>query len=100
MAVTDEDTVVGVFRVKPTRKMKGSFNEEKLTIGVPNTDGKGREVAGDMEEEEDSEPFVIEVVAIAEVAVEVREVGGGRVWWNGEREGEGLVLPDVVSGEG
>lgn len=74
MAVTDEDTVVGIFRVKPTRKMKGSFDEEKLTVGVPNTDGKGREVAGDMEEEEDGEPFVIEVVAVAEVAVEVREV--------------------------
>lgn len=100
MAVTDEDTVVGVFRVKPARKMKGGFNEEKLTVGVPNADGKGREVAGDMEEEEDGEPFIIKVVAVAEVAVEVREVGGGRVWWNGERKGEGLVLPDVVSGEG
>lgn len=59
MAVTDEDTVVRVFRVKPTRKMEGGFDEEKLTIGVPNTDGKGREVAGDVEKKEDSEPFVI-----------------------------------------
>lgn len=98
MAVTDEDTVVGVFRVKPTRKMKGGFDEEKLTIRVPNADGKGREVAGYVEEEEDGEPFVIKVVAVAEVAVEVREVGGGRVWGNGERQGERLVLPDVVSG--
>jgi hypothetical protein len=62
-------------------------------------------VLGNVEKEEDGEPFIIEIVAIAEVAVEVREVGGGRaetgrVWGNGERKVEWLVLPDVVSCEG
>lgn len=57
-----------------------------------------------MEEEEDGEPFVVKVVAEAEVAVEVGEVGGGAwaggVRGSGEREGERLVLPYVVGGEG
>lgn len=48
-----------------------------------------------MEEEENEEPFVFEVVAEAEFAVEVRDGGGG-----GDRECEGLVLPDVGGGVG
>jgi len=60
---------------------------------------------GDMEEEENGEPLVVEVVAVAEVAMEVVEVGGGwagaeGVGGSGNRECEGLVLPDVVLGEG
>ncbi|GAU27543.1 hypothetical protein TSUD_29750 [Trifolium subterraneum] len=58
--------------------MKGGFNEEKLPIGIPKADGNGRKLLGDVEKEEDGEPFIVEIVAIAEVAVEVREVGGGR----------------------
>lgn len=58
-----------------------------------------------MEEEEDGEPLVIEVVAVAEAAVEVGEVGGGWAGAGGvggsrDGESEGLVLPDVVLGEG
>lgn len=105
MAVTEKYTVVGGFRVNPTRKMEGGFDEKKLSVGVPDADGKGREVGGDVEEEEDGKPFIVEIVSVAKVAVEVRELRGGRaltgrVWRNGEREVEGLVLPDVVGGEG
>ena len=40
---------------------------------------------GDLEEEEDGEPLVVEVVAEAEVAVEVGEVGGGGAGAGGVR---------------
>lgn len=105
LTVTEEEAVEGGVRVKPTREVEGGFDEEKLAVGVPERDGKGSEVKGDVEEEEDGEPFVVEIVAVTEVAVEVREVGGGRagtgrVWGNGEGKGERLVLPDVVGGEG
>lgn len=56
-----------------------------------------------MEEEEDGEPLVVEIVADAEVAVEVGEVVGaeaGGFGGGGGGEREGLVLPDVVGGEG
>lgn len=74
MAVTEKYTVVGGFRVNPARKMESGFNEEKLSVGVPEADGKGGEVGGDMEEEENGEPFIVEVVSVAKVTVEVREV--------------------------
>lgn len=56
--------------------MKGGFDEEELAVGVPDSDGEVREGSGNMEEEEDGEPLVFEIVADAELAVEVREVLG------------------------
>lgn len=56
--------------------MKGGFDEEELAVGVPDSNGEVREGFGNMEEEEDGEPLVFEVVADAELAVEVREVLG------------------------
>ena len=44
-----------------------------------------QEALGDLEEEEDGEPLVVEVVAEAEVAVEVGEVGGGGAGAGGVR---------------
>lgn len=57
--------------------MKGGFNKKKLTVGVIDVDRKITESAGNVEEEEDSEPFVFEIVTEAEIAVEVRERRGG-----------------------
>ena len=56
-------------------------------------DGNGREEEGDLEEEENGEPFVVEVVAVTELATEVRE----RV--KGDGESERLVLPNVRGSE-
>lgn len=105
LTVTEEEAVEGSVGVKPTREVESGFDEEEFAVGVPERNGKGREVEGDVEEEEDGEPFVVEIVAVAEMAVEVREVGGGRagtgrVRGNGDGEREGLVLPNVVGGEG
>lgn len=104
-SVTEEETVVRGIGIEPARKMEGGFDEKKLAVGVPEADGKGGKMDGDVEEEEDGKPFVVEVVAVTKVAVEVGDVGGGRaetgrVWRNGERECERLMLPYVVGDEG
>ncbi len=96
MALTNEDAVEAVLGVEPAWEMEGCLDEEKLAVGVPDSDREGREGSGDVEEEEDGEPFVVEVVAEAEMAVEVGEMRGaeaGGFGEGGEGESEGLVLP-------
>lgn len=96
----NKNAVVRILRIKPAREVKGGFNEKKLAVGVPHTDREVREGESEVEEEEDDEPLVVKVVAESQLAVEVREVrGGGGGGGRGEREGERLVLPDVVGGE-
>jgi len=54
-----------------------------------------------VKEEEHGEPLVVEVIAEAELAVEVGEIGGAEAVGFGfgrEREREGLVLPDIAFG--
>lgn len=103
LPAANEDAVGARLRVEPPREMKGGFDEQKLAVGVPDADGEVGEDGGDVEEEEDGEPLVVEIVADAEVAVEVGEVVGaeaGGFGGGGGGEREGLVLPDVVGGEG
>lgn len=96
MTLANEDAVETVLRVEPAWEVESSFDEEKLTISVPYSNREGREGSRDFEEEEDDEPLVIKIVAKAELAMEVREMGGAEA--GGFREGregesEGLVLP-------
>lgn len=77
IAIANENAVETVLRVQPAREMESGFDEEELAVGVPYSDGERGEAEGDLEEEEDGEPLVVEVVTEAELAVEVREVGGG-----------------------
>lgn len=96
MTLANEDAVETVLRVEPAWEVESSFDEEKLTISVPYSNREGREGSRDFEEEEDGEPLVIKIVAKAELAMEVREMGGAEA--GGCREGregesEGLVLP-------
>lgn len=95
VTAANKHTVITGFGVNPTREMKGSFNEEKFTVVVPDSNGERREVVRDLEEKENSEPLIFNVVAKAELAVEVRERGrrGG-----GEGKREGFMLPDVRGG--
>lgn len=78
VSVAEEDAVVRGVGVEPAREVEGGFDKEEVAVGVPDAEGERGESEGDLEEEEDGEPLVEEVVAEAEVAVEVREVGGGR----------------------
>lgn len=78
VAAANKHTVITGVGVNPAREMKGSFNEEKFTVVVPDSDGERREVVRDLEEKENSEPLIFNVVAKAELAVEVRERGGSR----------------------
>lgn len=64
-------------RVEPPREVEGGLNEQKLAVGVQNADGQVGESSGELEEEEDDEPFVVEVVAVAELAVEMRDRWAG-----------------------
>lgn len=74
--------------------MECGLDEEEVAVRIPDLDGEVGEFSGGLKEEEDEEPLVVEVVAEAEVAM---EVGDGR---KGGGEGEGVVLPDVGGGEG
>lgn len=56
---SDKSAVLRVFGVKPTGEMVSGFDQEELAIGVVDLDGKGREREGDLEEEENGEPFVV-----------------------------------------
>ena len=76
MTLANEDTVETVLRVKPAWEVESGFNEEKLTVSVPYSNRKGREGGRDFEEEEEGEPLVIKIVTKAELAMEVREMGG------------------------
>ena len=58
-AASDKRAVLRVFGVKPTGEMVSGFDQKELAIGVVNVDGKGRERDGDLEEEENGEPFVV-----------------------------------------
>lgn len=69
---SNKNTIKTGVRVEPSREVEGSLNEQKLTVGVENADGQVGECSGELEEEEDDEPFVVEVVAVAELAVEMR----------------------------
>lgn len=102
VAAAEEDAVEAGVGVEPAREVEGGFDEEELAVGVPNSDGEVREPSRSFEEEEDCEPLVVEVVTVAELAVEVgvavgAEAGGSRL--GGDGESEGLVLPWVVGGE-
>lgn len=76
MTLANEDAVETVLRVQPAWEVESSFDEEKLTVSVPYSNREGREGDRDFEEEEDSEPLVIKIVTKAELAMEVREMGG------------------------
>lgn len=96
VAAADEDAIEAVVGVEPAREVEGGLNEQELAVGVPDSDGEVGERSRNFEEEEDDEPLIVEIVAVAELAAEVREVAGSRR----DGEGEGLVLPYVVGGEG
>lgn len=95
VTAANKHTVITGFGVNPAREMKGSFNEKKFTVVVPDSNGERRKVVRDLEEKENSEPLIFNVVAKAELAVEVRERGRRR---GGEGKREGFVLPDVRGG--
>lgn len=76
MTLANEDAVETVLRVQPAWEVESSFDEEKLTVSVPYSNREGREGDRDFEEEEDSEPLVIKIVTKAELAMEVRKMGG------------------------
>ncbi|KAI4314424.1 hypothetical protein L6164_027335 [Bauhinia variegata] len=98
----NENTIEAILRVNPTREVVSSLDEQELAISVPNSNGERRELKRDLEEKEDSEPFIIEVVTESKLAMEVREVGGadtGGRWGRGERKSEGFVLPYVTVSE-
>lgn len=76
MTLANEDAVETVLRVQPAWEVESSFDEEKLTVSVPYSNREGREGGRDFEEEEDSEPLVIKIVTKAELAMEVRKMGG------------------------
>ncbi|EXB56026.1 hypothetical protein L484_018815 [Morus notabilis] len=70
----DEDTMEAVVGVEPTMEVEGSLDEQELAVGVLNPHGEVRESLRSFEEEEDDKPLVFEIVAVAELAVEVRQV--------------------------
>ena len=84
-SVAEEEAVVRAVGVEPAGEVEGGLDEEEVAVGVPEANGEGGEALGDLEEEEDGEPLVVEVVAEAEVAVEVGEVGGGGAGAGGVR---------------
>lgn len=76
MTLANEDTVETVLRVEPAWEVESGFDEEKLTVSVPYSNRERREGGRDFEEEEEGEPLVIKIVTKAELAMEVREMGG------------------------
>lgn len=101
VVLANKDAVGAGIGVEPAGKVEGGLDEEELAVGVPDSDRDGRESGGDVEEEEHGEPLVVEVIAEAELAVEVGEIGGAEAGGFGlrrEREGEGLVLPEIAFG--
>lgn len=78
IAPANKDAVNAVLGVNPSREMKSSFNEEELAVVVPYAYGKRRELAGNKKEQENGEPFVLEVIAEPELAMEVGERRFGR----------------------
>lgn len=98
-----EDTVGGGVGVEPAGEGVGGLDEEELTVVVGDLDGEGGEGGGDVEEEKDDEPFVLQVVAELGFSTEVgreRPISAAAVSAAGGAEVEGLVLPDVVGDEG
>lgn len=92
ITAANEDAIGAIARIQPAGEVESGFNEEKLAVGVPNPDREIGELPGNFKKEEYYEPFVFQVIAVPELAVEIGDlVGGGR-------DGEGLVLPDVVGG--
>lgn len=69
---SNKNTIKTGVRVEPSREVESGLNEQKLAVSVKNADGQVGESSGEVEEEEDDEPFVVEVVAVAELAVEMR----------------------------
>lgn len=105
-AAANEDPVRAVFGIDPTREVKRGLDEQKLAVRVPDTYRKVLKMAGNFKEEVNDEPFVFEVVAESNLAVEVGDfavaVGGGGAEAGrrdcGGGESEGFVLPYVVGG--
>lgn len=93
ITAANEDTVSAIVRIQPEGEVESGFNEEKLTVGVPNADREIGELPRNFKKEEYYEPFVFQVIAVPELAVEMGDLVGG-----GGRECEGLVLPDIVGG--
>lgn len=75
VSMSEKEAVMRGVGVEPTREVEGGLNEEEVAVGVPEAEGKEGEAEGDLEKEEDGKPLVVEVVTVAEVAVEVGEVG-------------------------
>jgi hypothetical protein len=92
VVLANEDAVGAGIRVEPAGKVEGGLYVEELAVVVPDSDRDGRESGGDVEEEEHGDPFVVEVIAEAELAVEVGDIGGAEAGGLGlgrEREREG-----------
>lgn len=103
VAAADQDAMEAVVGVEPTREVEGRLDEQELAVGVPNPHGEVGESSRSFEEEEDDKPLVVEIISVAELAVEVRQVVGAEAGgFGGGRDGEieGLVLPYVVGGKG
>lgn len=77
ITVANEDTVSAIVRIQPAGEVESGFNEEKLTVGVPNADREIRELPRNFKKEEYYEPFVFLVIAVTELAVEMEDLVGG-----------------------
>ncbi|EXB54581.1 hypothetical protein L484_019150 [Morus notabilis] len=89
VAAADEDTMEAVFGVEPTREVEGGLDEQELAAGVPNPHEEVGESSRSFEVEEDDKPLVFEIIAVAELTVEVRHVvraeAGGFGGWDGKK---------------
>lgn len=78
-ATAEESPVSGSVGFKPMGEVESGFNQEKLAVGILEGNRKVGEVLGDSEEEKSDKPFVVDVVAEAEAAMEVGEWGEDRI---------------------
>ena len=67
----NEHLIEAILGVELARTMKSIFDEQEITIGIPNSNRNLWEPSGDFEEEEDHEPLVFQVIAIVKLPVEV-----------------------------